>query len=87
MRIDKYLKITRLVKRRSVGKELCDHGKVLVNDKSIKASYEVKIGDTIAIIYGRRKTVVTVTDIKKVVKKEDVGILYDLVSVEKMAKE
>ncbi|WP_088370547.1 S4 domain-containing protein [endosymbiont 'TC1' of Trimyema compressum] len=69
MRIDKYLKITRLVKRRSVGKELCDHGKVLVNNKSIKASYEVKIDDQIAIIYGCRKTIVKVTDIKEVVKK------------------
>ena len=87
MRIDKYLKITRLVKKRSVGKELCDHGKVLVNNKSVKASYEVKINDQIAIIYGCRKTIVKVTDIKEVVKKEDVGILYDLVSVNKMDEE
>lgn len=87
MRIDKYLKITRLVKRRSIGKELCNHGKVLVNNKSIKASYEVKINDQITIIYGRRKTIVNVTDIKEVVKKEDIGILYNLVSVNKMDKE
>ncbi|MDD2370946.1 MAG: S4 domain-containing protein [Firmicutes bacterium] len=84
MRIDKYLKITRLVKRRSVGKELCDSKKIVVNDKFVKGSYEVKIGDVIQIIFGSRKTIVKVADIKEVVKKDDVGFLYDLIGVERI---
>jgi ribosomal 50S subunit-recycling heat shock protein len=84
MRIDKYLKITRLVKRRSVGKELCDNHKIVVNDKFVKGSYEVKVDDVIGIFFGSRKTVVKVTDIKEVVKKEDVGSLYDLLCVERI---
>lgn len=87
MRVDKYLKITRLVKRRSVGKELCDNQKIIVNDKFVKGSYEVKIGDVIQIIFGSRKTSVKVTDVKEVVKKEDVGLLYDLIGVEKIGEE
>lgn len=87
MRIDKYLKTTRLVKRRSVGKELCDNQKIIVNDKFVKGSYEVKIGDLIEIIFGSRKTKVRVLEIKEVVKKEDVGQLYDLLGVEKVEVE
>jgi len=84
MRIDKYLKITRLVKRRSVGKELCDNHKIVVNDKFVKGSYEVKVDDVIQILFGSRKTIVKVTDIREVVKKEDVGGLYDLLGVERI---
>lgn len=83
MRIDKYLKITRLVKRRSVGKELCDNKKIIVNDKFVKGSYEVKVDDVIQILFGSRKTTVKVTDVKEVIRKEDVGLLYDLVGVER----
>ena len=67
MRIDKYLKTTRLVKRRSVGKELCDNQKIIVNDKFVKGSYEVKIGDLIEIIFGSRKTKVRVLEVQEVV--------------------
>lgn len=87
MRIDKYLKTTRLVKRRSVGKELCDNQKIMVNDKAVKGSYEVKVGDVIKIIFGSRLTTVRVTDIREVVRKEDVGTLYDLLSVERTGEE
>lgn len=84
MRIDKYLKTTRLVKRRSVGKELCDCHKIGVNGKFVKGSYEVKIGDRIEVTFGTRRTVVMVTEIKEAVRKEDVGQLYDLIGVEKV---
>ena len=75
------------MKRRSVGKELCDNQKIIVNDKFVKGSYEVKIGDLIEIIFGSRKTKVRVLEIKEVVKKEDVGQLYDLLGVEKVEVE
>ena len=87
MRIDKYLKTTRLVKRRSVGKELCDNQKIMVNDKAVKGSYEVKTGDIIKILFGSRLTTVRVKDIREVVRKEDVGTLYDLLSVERTGEE
>ena len=78
MRIDKYLKVSRLVKRRSVGKEPCDCGKIVVNGKVIKGSYEVKTGDIIEVIFGSRLTKVKVLEVREVVKKEDVGELYEL---------
>lgn len=82
MRIDKYLKVTRLVKRRSVAKDLCDNGRVFVGDRVIKGSYDVKIGDRIKVVYGYRETIVLVTGLKETVRKEDVGELYDLISSE-----
>lgn len=87
MRIDKYLKVSRLVKRRSVAKDLCDHGHVLVNGKVVKGSYEVLVEDEIKVTYGYREITVVVREIKEVVRKEDVGELYDLVSVVKLKEE
>lgn len=87
MRIDKYLKITRLIKRRSVAKDLCDSQKILVRGKPVKGSYEVKIGDLLEIAFGSRRTRVMVTDVKEVVKKEDVGLLYELIGVDRVEEE
>lgn len=84
MRIDKYLKVTRLVKRRSVAKELCDSQKILAGGKAVKGSYEVKVGDLLEIGFGSRKIRVRVTDIRETVKKEDVGSLYELLSSERV---
>lgn len=84
MRIDKFLKVSRLVKRRSVGKELCDSGKIIVNGKVIKGSYEVKVGDIIEVKFGSRLTKVKVLDIRDVIRKEDVGELYELLGIEKV---
>jgi len=61
MRLDKYLKVSRLIKRRTVAKEVCDAGRVFVNGKVVKASYEVKIGDNIKIEFGNRIVDVLVT--------------------------
>ena len=84
MRLDKFLKVSRLVKRRSIGKELCDSGKIIINGKAIKGSYEVKVGDLIEVIFGSRLTKVKVLDIRDVVRKEDVGELYELIEVKKV---
>ena len=62
MRLDKYLKVSRLIKRRTVANEACDAGKVLVNDKVARASYDVKVGDVIAITMGARTVKVKVSD-------------------------
>ena len=76
MRLDKYLKVSRLIKRRTVANEACDAGRVLVNDKPAIASAQVKAGDTIEIQFGTRNVKVEVLDVKETVKKEDVENLY-----------
>lgn len=77
MRLDKYLKISRLIKRRTVANEACDAGRVLANDRPAKASAQVKAGDTIEIQFGGGKNVkVEVLEVKDTVRKEDAENLY-----------
>lgn len=78
MRLDKYLKVSRLIKRRTVANEACDADKVLVNGKPARASYEVKMGDIIEIVIGKPLKV-RVLDIKDTVKKDDAAALYEVV--------
>ena len=79
MRLDKYLKVSRLIKRRTVANEACDAGKVMVNDKPARASYDVKPGDIIAITLGARTVKVKVTEVTETVRKEDAASLYEAV--------
>ena len=76
MRLDKFLKVSRLIKRRTVANEACDAGRVLVNDKPAKASVKVKPGDIIEIQIGTRTVKVEVLDIKDTTKKEEAGDLF-----------
>ena len=76
MRLDKFLKVSRLIKRRTVANEACDAGRVLVNDKPAKASVKVKPGDIIEIQFGTRTVKVEVLDIKDTTKKEESGDLF-----------
>lgn len=76
MRLDKYLKVSRLIKRRTVANEACDAGRVTVNDKVVKASYDVKIGDIIEIGFGNKSVKVEVTDIVETTKKEAAKEMY-----------
>lgn len=77
MRLDKYLKVSRLIKRRTVANEACDAGKVVVNGKQARASYDVKEGDMIEITLGARVVKVKVTQVKEVVRKEDASTMYE----------
>ena len=79
MRLDKYLKVSRLIKRRTVANEACDAGKVTVNGKAARASYDVKKGDIIEITLGARSVKVRVTEVKEVVRKEDAETMYEAV--------
>ena len=79
MRIDKYLKISRIIKRRTVANDACDAGRVKVGGKSVKASYEVKIGDVIEISFGNKKVKAEVLSVSEIVKKEDAASLYRIV--------
>ena len=76
MRLDKYLKISRLIKRRTVANEACDAGRVLVNEKPARASLAVKVGDIIEIQFGTRSVKVEVTDIAETVRKDDAKEMY-----------
>ena len=79
MRLDKFLKISRLIKRRTIANEACDAGRVSVNGKVVRASYPVKAGDIIEISFGNRPVKICVTDVKDVVKKDEAELLYKIV--------
>ena len=79
MRIDKYLKIARIIKRRAIAKDACDQGKVSVNGKNVKAGYEVKIGDLIEIDFGTRSFNGEVLEIKEHVTKESAREMYRVI--------
>lgn len=76
MRLDKYLKVSRLIKRRTVANEACDAGRVLINDKVAKASSNVKEGDVITIAFGNKEVKVEVLSVQDVVKKEEAKEMF-----------
>lgn len=76
MRLDKYLKVSRLIKRRTVANEACDNARVTVNGKPAKASYDVKIGDVIRIAFGTRELAVEVLAVAEAVRKDDASAMY-----------
>ena len=76
MRLDKYLKVSRLIKRRTVAKEACDAGRVSINGKPAKAGADVKVGDVIEIRFGTREVKVEVTSVQETVKKEEAKEMY-----------
>ena len=77
MRIDKFLKISRIIKRRTVANDACDASHVKVNGRTVKASYDVKEGDIIEITFGEKTLKVKVLDVKEYVKKNDASLLYE----------
>lgn len=80
MRLDKYLKVSRIIKRRTVANEACDAGRVMVNGKIARASYDVKIGDLIDLQLGARAIKVKVIAVNEYAKKEDAGDMYEVVA-------
>ena len=80
MRLDKFLKVSRLIKRRTVANEACDAARISVNGKPAKASYDVKLGDTIAIAFGSKLVTVRVLEIKDTTKKTEAFGMYEVIS-------
>ena len=76
MRLDKYLKVSRLIKRRTVANEACDNGLVTVNDKPARASYEVKEGDKISLRFGVRTITVEVISVQETVRQSEAAAMY-----------
>ena len=83
MRLDKYLKVSRIIKRRTVANDACDSEHVTVNGRPAKASYDVKLGDLITIAFGAKSVTVRVLDIKDTTKKTESVGMYEVVSEEK----
>lgn len=79
MRLDKYLKISRVIKRRTIANEACDAGKVLVNGNIARASYDVKVGDIIEVKMGAKNIKFEVTKINEYVKKDEADSMYRLI--------
>ena len=77
MRLDKFLKVSRLIKRRTVANEACDAGRVLVNDKPAKASLNIKEGDVIEILFGTRSGKARVLNVQETVRKEEAKDMYE----------
>ena len=80
MRIDKFLKISRILKRRSVANEACSGGRVSVNGKSVKPSYSLKVGDEVEIAFGEGALKFKVLNIKETVKKDEAATLYEILN-------
>jgi ribosomal 50S subunit-recycling heat shock protein len=80
MRLDKYLKVSRLIKRRTVANEACDNGRISVNGRVVKASYDVKVGDRIEISMGSRTVAVEVLQVADNVRKDDASAMYKEIS-------
>ena len=76
MRLDKYLKVSRLIKRRTVANEACDGGLVQVNGRTVKASYDVKVGDVITLQFGARTVTVEVLSVQENVRAADSATMY-----------
>lgn len=80
MRLDKFLKVSRLIKRRTLAKEVCDQGRVSINDLTAKASSEVKVGDTLHIRFGQKTVTVRIDRMAETAKKEESAEMYTLLS-------
>ena len=80
MRLDKYLKVSRLIKRRTVANEACDAGRISANGRVVKASYDVKVGDVLEISFGSKELKIKVTEVKETVAKNDASTLYEVIA-------
>ena len=76
MRIDKFLKFSRIIKRRTIANEACDAGRVLINDKVVKASAEVKVGDIVEVLFGGKSVKIEVLSLKETTKKDEAQELF-----------
>ena len=85
MRVDKFLKISRILKRRTISKELALHQRIKINDRIVKPSHEVKIGDILEVQYGSRILGVRILSIQEKVKKETAMEMYEVVSEKRLS--
>jgi len=87
MRLDKFLKVSRLIKRRTLAKEVADQGRITINGVTAKASSNVKIGDELTIRFGQKLVTLKVTDLQETTRKENAASLYEVIREEKTEAE
>ena len=87
MRLDKFLKVSRVIKRRTVAKEICEAGKISVNGHTAKAGHELKIGDILEIAMGNRRLKIKVAEIKETVRANEADSLYEVLEDIRLKKE
>lgn len=87
MRLDKYLKVSRLIKRRTMAKEVADQGRVKVNGQKAKASTEVKLGDELDVLFGQKHVSLRIDRIEEKVKKEDATTFYTILKEERVSND
>ncbi|HBI02517.1 MAG TPA: hypothetical protein DDY49_00625 [Paenibacillaceae bacterium] len=87
MRLDKFLKVSRLIKRRTIAKEVCDQGRVSLNDQVAKSSSDVKVGDLLTIRFGRKIVTIRVEKLLDTTKKEEAAGMYELIEEKEIPKE
>ncbi|NEU32551.1 RNA-binding S4 domain-containing protein [bacterium LRH843] len=86
MRLDKFLKVSRLIKRRTLAKEVCDQGRITINGTVAKAGSTVKAEDILVIRFGQKLVTVRIDDIREIVRKEEANSMYTIVSEEPVAQ-
>ena len=82
MRLDKYLKVSRVIKRRSVAKQIADQGRITINDKVAKSASDVVTGDTLVINFGNKTLTLKVLELKDTTKKDEAKVMYEIISEE-----
>ena len=82
MRIDKFLKVSRILKRRTLAQEACDKGKVSINGREVKPAHQIKVGDTVEITYTNGSLKFVIKEIKETVKKDEASALYEIIQDE-----
>lgn len=80
MRLDKFLKLSRLIKRRTLAKQMCDQDRIVINDKPAKAGTQVMVGDTLSIRYGNKQVIVRVALLKETSRKDEAADMYEWIS-------
>jgi ribosomal 50S subunit-recycling heat shock protein len=87
MRLDKFLKVSRLIKRRTLAKEVADQGRITINGVTAKASSNVKVGDELTIQFGQKLVTVKITNLQETARKEDAATLYEVIKEERIETE
>lgn len=86
MRLDKFLKLSRLIKRRTLAKEVADQGRITINDKVAKAASRIKVGDVLAIRFGQKIVTVRIELLKEIVRKDESAAMYEILKEERLEK-
>lgn len=85
MRLDKFLKVSRLIKRRTLAKEVADQGRITINGNKAKAASNVEVGDELVIQFGQKLVTIRIKDLKETTKKDEAATLYEVIKEEKIS--